>query len=251
MAKRFIDTDIWSKSFRKASASLKILYFYLEIKADPAGVYEIDEAYLSIDLGFKVTMTDFETLAEKLPEDVQILPGEKILLLKFIDRNCGKLKADYNPHKPVFRALGKHNLRYYNSQFQGLGKTSASLVEEDVEEEVNIIKDSARKEPEIPELIEHLRIANGGSIDGTIYDNEVQCLELIKKVKKDFPGDPEENIRILIDQGMKGWHGKNMTNFKYILTNLNKIRKEAKNGTDSEMDRYRQEVADEFRKVTR
>lgn len=109
MAKRFINPN-W-KQLRLLPDYLQRCWFYIWDKADESGVYEIDLEYLKIDLNLKneLHVTDFS----KLP-DCKILNGEKVLITNFlIVNNGGILKKDYNPHKPIFRAIEKNGAEIF------------------------------------------------------------------------------------------------------------------------------------------
>ena len=74
-------------------------------------------------------------------------------------------------------------------------------------------------------LIEHFQETIKGSLDGTQQENRRYCFLLLKRFGKDFPNrDPQELIQLLITQGSGDrFHGKNMTNFKYLYYNAQKI----------------------------
>lgn len=118
--KKFINPD-W-KVLRKLEPSLKQAWFYIWDKADAIGVYEHDEDYFTIDNGFSI---EFDELL-KISRTEKIGPA-KILLLDYIDVNYVTLKDNYNPHKPAFRCLEKHNLNLNSS----LNQASFKLEEED------------------------------------------------------------------------------------------------------------------------
>jgi hypothetical protein len=101
--KKFINPD-W-KALRKLESSLKQAWFYIWDKSDAAGVYEFDTEYFNVDNGFSIQFNELL----KIPNVVKIADG-KVLLTDYIEVNFVSLKEGYNPHKPTFRALDKHNL---------------------------------------------------------------------------------------------------------------------------------------------
>lgn len=125
MAKRFINPD-W-KALRKLNSRLREAFFYCWDKADACGVYELDKVYMKADLGFSLSIAELSSLPQ-----VSIHPGEKIFFKNFIEINYGELKENYNPHKPAFRALSKHNISSLN---QACPKLEEEGEEEDKEEE--------------------------------------------------------------------------------------------------------------------
>jgi len=78
---------------------------------------------------------------------------------------------------------------------------------------------------EINELIEFFEKQLGGSLDGSVRQNRRFAYLLINKFKKDYPDkDPAEGIKFLIQIGLKDdFHSKNLTNFKYLYYNAQKI----------------------------
>ena len=78
---------------------------------------------------------------------------------------------------------------------------------------------------EINELIEFFENQLGGSLDGSVKQNRRFAYLLINKFKKDYPDkDPVENIKLLIQMGLQDeFHSKNLTNFKYLYYNAQKI----------------------------
>lgn len=143
MTRRFSDKDRW-KAFRKLDLSLKQLYDYCWDMADAIGVYEVDYDYLRLDTGIEYTHNDFFSLINSLPEGkkvAEIAPG-KFLFIDFIEVVYEKLKEGYNPHKPAFRALAKHQLEINSS----LNQAYLKLVKEkeyikEKEKENNIKKE--------------------------------------------------------------------------------------------------------------
>lgn len=126
MAKRFIDPD-WKK-LRLLPGYLQRAWFYMWDKADEAGVYHYDPEYFKLDLRLTEDVT-IEDLG-KLPE-AEILPGDRILFKNFLLVNYTKLKPDYNPHKPAFRAIERNHLNLNSS----LNQASLKLEEEGEDEE--------------------------------------------------------------------------------------------------------------------
>lgn len=123
MGKIFIDTSNLPKSFRKLNPSLKLAWFYLWTHCDSAGVWEIDEDLFEFENGFEFEINEIKKhLGEFL------IFSENFLLIKdFIKVNYGTLKPNYNPHKPAYRSIAKHNLKLEPSLNQAYFK----LVDED------------------------------------------------------------------------------------------------------------------------
>jgi hypothetical protein len=130
MTRRFADSDRW-KAIRKLSASLKTLYDYAWDMADAAGVYEVDEDYLFIDLGERYTEKDFE----KIPYNLEKIAPGKFLFKNFIEVQYTEIKEGYNPHKPAKRDLEKHGLILNEKKNQACRKLGSKLEEEGEDKE--------------------------------------------------------------------------------------------------------------------
>lgn len=137
--KRFIEID-W-KRFRKLSASLLQAWIYGWTKCDAIGVFEFDPDYARVDLNRKVTENEYESLSEY--GIVKISAG-KFLFVEYVRTNYVNLKAEYNPHKPAFRALDSHGLQLNDKNnevlFSSLNKASLKL-EEEKEYKEEVIKE--------------------------------------------------------------------------------------------------------------
>lgn len=104
MNRRFISTDIWKK-LRNKSDKARILFLYAWTKCDEIGIYSVDLAYIQTDLGKRYIEKDFDELCE---DDFFIKLGDgTYAIMDFIEVCHTTLKADYNPHKPAFRALAR------------------------------------------------------------------------------------------------------------------------------------------------
>lgn len=109
MAKRFINPN-W-KLLRNYNSDLQAAYFYVWDKADCTGVYVHDRDYFEVDLKPKSIIT--VDILTTLPE-FKKLDGNRILIKDFLFvNNEGVLKIDYNPHKPIFRAIEKTGLEIF------------------------------------------------------------------------------------------------------------------------------------------
>lgn len=107
MAKRFIDNSILPKAFRKLNPSLKLTWYYIWTHCDKSGVWEIDEDLFEFENRIEFDLEKFKKEFDELIE----VKGEKILLKDFLRIDCGKLRENYNPHKPYLRAIAKNRLK--------------------------------------------------------------------------------------------------------------------------------------------
>lgn len=136
MAKRFFNPD-WKK-LRALPGYMQRIWFYIWDQADSAGVYHFDEEYIKLDLKLKEQVR-LEDLA-RLPE-CEILAGERVLIKNFLVVNYGKLKPDYNPHKPAFRDIERNGLTLNSS----LNEACPKLEEEDEDKEEDKLEGSQRE----------------------------------------------------------------------------------------------------------
>lgn len=226
MAKRFIEPD-WKK-LRILPGYLQRAWFYCWDKADEAGVYHHDQEYLKLDLKLKedVTIQDLG----RLP-DVEILPGDRILLKNFLLVNYTRLKPDYNPHKPAFRAIEKNGLTLNSS----LNQASLKLEEEGEDEEED--KDAKERGPGktipinddaiVPQMAKVFQEENAGYPADKDTDYP-QLRELAEKIGKDISGsknlsDQKKRVDILLRWGDLVRHIKKDSHLcKYSLTQINK-----------------------------
>lgn len=108
MAKRFIDTNIFRKSFiRSLPSSQKLLWIYLFCDCSHAGIWEVDLEVASLFTGCKLKIEDIKALSNK----IKFFDHErKIFIPEFIEFQYGKLRSNNNTHIAVIRDLEKYNL---------------------------------------------------------------------------------------------------------------------------------------------
>jgi hypothetical protein len=108
MAKRFTDTDKWSKNwFSGLDVKGKLLWLYLCDRCDCAGIIDINEKLISFQMGFKVSLKGIYTLLEG---KVYPLGGSRVFLPTFIEFQYGKLSEGCRPHAPVLKILKEFGL---------------------------------------------------------------------------------------------------------------------------------------------
>lgn len=91
---------------------------------------------------------------------------------------------------------------------------------------------------DINRLMEELKSANGGMLDGSVKRNRQACHTMLARLKRDFPDhDPVKSLSHLIAVGKKHpFHGPNLTSFNYLIYHGSKIiqsAKQAKQGQQS------------------
>jgi len=104
--KRFTDTAKWTDPwFRRLSGQAKMLWMYAVDHCNPAGVVEIDLAFVSLDTGLKISESHIKELGDRLETN-----GQKFIIPKFIYFQYNKISRDCRPHIKVFEAIDSDKL---------------------------------------------------------------------------------------------------------------------------------------------
>lgn len=169
MAKRFIDTEIWKKSwFRQLPPKMKSVWVYLTTNCDHAGIYEVDLELMSFMVGQKVTSKEInDHLGNQISE---INGGSKWYLSKFVKFQYGNLNEKVNAHKSVLKQLEKYSID--ETLAKGLINPSQRVKDKDKDMD----KDKDKKKVDIKSL---------NSID-KIYLESLQAKHLDVDVKAQF-----------------------------------------------------------------
>lgn len=112
MAKRLIDTSIWTQNkwFRKLKPEYKLLWIYLFCNCDAVGVWEEDFELASFIVGF-----DFDKVKanEAFEGKIKWINGKKLWIIDFCNFQYGELKEENitnKPHQSYIALLKKHSL---------------------------------------------------------------------------------------------------------------------------------------------
>lgn len=110
MAKRFIDTNIFRKSFmQNISVEAKLFYIYLFCDCDHCGIWQVEFEVAKVRLGIKnLELNDVLNYFEN--KIVVFDYGTKWFLPQFVFFQYGELKANNKIHKSVLASLTKFNL---------------------------------------------------------------------------------------------------------------------------------------------
>lgn len=104
MAKRFTDTQKWSKgSFQNLSPKMKLVWLYLCDSCDHAGVWDINLPLLIFQTGYKITIEELEKNLSKWI----VISGDKIIIESFISFQYGDLNPGNKVHLSVLKRLEK------------------------------------------------------------------------------------------------------------------------------------------------
>ena len=139
MAKRFIETTIWTQNkwFRKLDLEYKVLWFYLISSCDPVGVWEEDIELASFIIGYTYSIDSLLIVYEG---KIKKISEKKYWIVDFCNFQYGILKEDTNnrPHQSYISLLKKHRL------YKGYLKTIDSLKEKEQEQDKDIVKDKVK-----------------------------------------------------------------------------------------------------------
>lgn len=86
-------------------------------------------------------------------------------------------------------------------------------------------KPSSYGNEEINACISYLKQKIDAELDGSVTENRRYCYNLLRKLKKQYPDtEAVNNVKLLIDIGLQDrFHRKNITSFKYLFYNAQRI----------------------------
>ena len=236
MPRRTIDTKIWGDNWFINLDPLErylFIYFITNEHTELCGIYELPLKIMAFESGLDVEMLNkiiirfssekkvfytegwisvsnyekyqvmnpnMKTNADKSEESVPLEIREIFKQLL----NSSELLANSNG-----TLLSKHRDKYKLKDKGGVGGKGLKVYGRN----------------DINEAYDYLRKKLGGSPDGSQEENRRFAKLLIDKLKKDYPdSDTGKQIIFLIDKGLEdSFHGKNITSFKYLYYNVQKI----------------------------
>lgn len=202
MAKRFIDTTIWTQNkwFRKLKPEHKLFWFYLLTTCDSVGVWEEDLELASFIIGFDFSNTK---LLEDLGNQILVLNDKKWWIKDFCTFQYGELIENNHtnkPHQAYISMLKKHSLwiDYTNSINRVKEKEKDKEKDKEKEKDNSLIKVENFNEDLLTKILDY-----------------GQAKEISKEVCEDYFHHYEK----------KNWidgNGIKITNWKSGLINWNK-----------------------------
>jgi hypothetical protein len=101
MAKRFSDSNKWSKPFiRSMKAPYKLLWLFILDECDHAGIWQVDFQTAQIKTGEKLKISEaLNVFGDKI---IQIDGGEKWFIIDFVDFQYGQLQSNNRVHQSVY-----------------------------------------------------------------------------------------------------------------------------------------------------
>ena len=140
MAKRFIDTDMWSKKWiRLLDPKLKLFWVYLLSRCNHAGIYEVDLELASFQL--KLELNEKEII-NSFNGNIKPIDKDKWFIPKFVEFQYGPLNEKVNAHRSVINILNKYKLINKNQQ---LINSSSTVQDKDQYKDKDIDKDIFEK----------------------------------------------------------------------------------------------------------
>lgn len=112
MAKRFIDTKIWDKSwFRTLEPRGKLIWIYIITKCDHAGILDSDWEAASFFIGEKIGSEN--DLPQLIRDKMHRISEQQYFISSFVDYQYGLLKENSKPHMSVIKRLKEKGLDNY------------------------------------------------------------------------------------------------------------------------------------------
>jgi hypothetical protein len=137
MAKRFIDTDMWSKKWiRQLDPELKLFWVYLMSRCNHAGIYEVDLELASFQLQVEL---DEKEILKTFNGNIKVIKENKWFIPKFIEFQYGPLNEKVNAHRSVIAILKKYKLLNKN---QELINSSSTVKDKDKYKDKVQVKDN-------------------------------------------------------------------------------------------------------------
>jgi len=147
MAKRFIDTELWTRQWYQDLPPIQKLAFrYLLDNCDNVGVWKPNPKLAEFQIGAPV---DWEGLCEAANGNIEILPSGKWLLVDFCAFQYGKLRENCAPHRSYMKLLEKHGLHE-----RVLGTLKDKDKEKDIDKDIEKDKEK-EKDPAIKRLVDN------------------------------------------------------------------------------------------------
>ena len=140
MAKRFIDTALFSKKWiRELDVDMKLFWIYLLTKCDHAGIWDVDIDLAAFQIGVELDET---TILNTFNRKIVPFKDGKWFIPKFIEYQYGELNENVNTHKSVIKLLTKYGLFVDN---QLLPNSLATVQDKDKDKVKDKKKDQIKK----------------------------------------------------------------------------------------------------------
>ena len=142
MAKRYLESSLWDKSwFRQLHPKLKLFYYYMISKCNHAGVWaDVDIELAEFQIGMPI---DEAEILKELKDHIEVIKPKKWYIHKFVKFQYGELNPNVRAHASVIKILKENNLRVNKELFKGLA------LPKDKDKDKDLVKDNKVKEKEM------------------------------------------------------------------------------------------------------
>jgi hypothetical protein len=228
MAKRFIDTSLWTQNkwFRKLKPKHKLFWVYLICNCDTVGVWEEDFELASYIIGEEFSKSEID---EIFAEKIKWFCGKKLWIVDFCNFQYGPLieeNKNNKPHQSYINLLKKHSLWIeYEKSFK-------RLKDKDKEKDMDKEKDFIGK------IIDCFIEEHGSYEIITLGKEREMAGKILNLYKKKYPDSNSDETLNGLRQYFKmclnisdQWLKNNMS-LSIIVSKFNEINKILKNGTN-------------------
>lgn len=203
MSKRFIDTELWQKSwFQELSSENKLLTLYIFQNCDSAGVWDINYRMAQFIIGEPVNEQNIKTINEH-NYMFEKFDNNKIFVVDFIKFQYGSLSENCKPHKPIIEKLKKYGL--YERVLKGYSKGIETLEEKEKEK----YKEKEINDPYINPIVNTFKSEYSKLFNCRVFLTTQECNKLCE-LSSDIE-DFKETIPVVlskmkdIDFGFENW----------------------------------------------
>ena len=149
MAKRYLESSLWDKSwFRQLHPKLKLFYYYMISKCNHAGVWsDVDIELAEFQIGMPINE---EEILKELKDHIEVIKPKKWYIHKFVKFQYGELNPNVRAHASVIKILNENNLNVNKGLDKGL-KQSQTVKDKDKDKykDKDLVKDNKVKEKEM------------------------------------------------------------------------------------------------------
>tara|TARA_R110002020_G_C16199639_1_gene766164 strand:- start:675 stop:1322 length:648 start_codon:yes stop_codon:yes gene_type:complete len=132
MAKRFIDTKIWDKSwYRKLDPKDKLIWIYILTKCDHAGIFDADWEAMAFFIKGISGRDGFDNLPNAIKDKMTPIENDQYFIPSFIEYQYGQLRINSKPHLSVIKRLEEKGLNSY------LQRVMVTLKDKEKEKEID------------------------------------------------------------------------------------------------------------------
>lgn len=228
MAKRFIDTQIWTQNkwFRKLEPRHKLLWIYLITNCDQVGVWEEDMELASFLIGFEFTVSE---LVKVFGERLYKFNGKKYWIVDFIPFQYGVLQegGKNRPHQSYIDLLKSHSL--YIEYRKSIERDKEKDKDKDKEKDFILVNKSSSNEESSKELQEDQKTEEPELFDFSCIKKR-QYLEsvyratvLIPEIKVDINRFEKLAEQFIAEQQLKDEPPRNVQDYKNHFISWMKI----------------------------